>query len=287
MENRWDVPFSDDDRVKYSDFEMGFEACYQVKVTEFDTGGAEIVAANLQPLAWARKKASFGSGVLWPRTAEEQEKSKQKSKEASCRRATKKVRHHVRQLKSLYMFTLSQRENITDVEEFKRRFDLFRRRLSAAAKKHGARFEYLGVPEPQKRGAWHLHMACDSRILFRLMVRIWNAVNGPTEACPQGGGYVHLTSGKGRLRGHKKLAGYMSKYIGKTFESAEHFGAKRYWRSRSLPSPRVSTYLLPPGTQMEDVIKHVCTLGALLHADKKDWSTYLSEDAGVFWYSTD
>lgn len=279
MENRWDIPFSADDRVKHSDFDQ-WEKRFQIKITEFDTGGAEIAAIDLRPLVLAHNRALHGSGQVWPETKEEREQRQERCRQSSCRRAKRKVRHLVRQLSELHMFTLTTRAVISDIEEFKRRFDLFRRAVKAQAKRYARNFDYIAVPELQERGAWHLHMACESRALKGLMIRVWQRLN------PEGA-YVHHRANRGGKRPQKALAAYLSKYVSKTFDNDKEKGAKKYWCSRTLIRPRVSTYLMPPGTTIEQVVRHVLSWGAFAYADKKNWDTWLSENAGIFWYSTD
>lgn len=176
MDNRWDVPLMPDDQVRHSDF-CPTEARYQIKITEFGTGGAEIAGINLQPLVLAHNRALASRGGCWPESPEELEVRHERSKKASCRRATRNVRHLVRQLPELHMFTLTTRAVIADIEEFKRRFDLFRRAVKAQAKRYGRNFDYIAVPELQARGAWHLHIACDTRALKGLMIRVWQRLN--------------------------------------------------------------------------------------------------------------
>lgn len=54
--------------------------------------------------------------------------------------------------------TLTYRENMTDAQRLYRDFDRFRKRLRRHFDKLGYKFEYIAVPEPQERGAWHLHV---------------------------------------------------------------------------------------------------------------------------------
>lgn len=54
--------------------------------------------------------------------------------------------------------TLTFKENITNVNEANKKFDIWRTKFKLECKKLGYDMKYLGVPEFQKRGAVHYHL---------------------------------------------------------------------------------------------------------------------------------
>lgn len=55
--------------------------------------------------------------------------------------------------------TLTYAENMQDAQRLMKDFDVFRKRFNRYCDSHGIeRPEYISVPEPQARGAWHLHI---------------------------------------------------------------------------------------------------------------------------------
>lgn len=72
--------------------------------------------------------------------------------------------------------TLTYAENMTDDERLYRDFKVFYKRLKRKYSDH--KFDYIAVAEPQKRGAWHLHvlLKSDQPTLFidnRLTEKLW------------------------------------------------------------------------------------------------------------------
>jgi len=52
--------------------------------------------------------------------------------------------------------TLTYAENMQDIKQVCRDYEVFYKKLKRKYKDYG--FEYVSVPEPQSRGAWHLHV---------------------------------------------------------------------------------------------------------------------------------
>ena len=102
-----------------------------------------------------------------------------------------------------------------------RDFDVFMKRIRRIL----PHFQYVCVFERQKRGAWHAHMAVQrvqSHYLHRgvlvksydLLRAVWRAVVGE--------GNVDISKARRHSqRNIAKLAGYLSKYLSKTFDDGE------------------------------------------------------------------
>lgn len=98
-------------------------------------------------------------------------------------------------------------------------------------REHLGDWQYVVVPEPQKRGAVHVHAAVRGFQDVRLLRRLWHRAlkdNGI-----EGGGSVHVRAPNGDRR--PKIARYLSKYIGKGFDvDCRTFGTHRYRASEGV-----------------------------------------------------
>jgi hypothetical protein len=99
-------------------------------------------------------------------------------------------------------------------------------RFLQRARRAGLRFQYVAVPEKQKRGAWHFHVAVDVFLPIGNVQAEWFSV---------GGGNVDVKFFEDR-HGSEAAEGcavYLGKYIGKELESSE-FGRQRYRTSQGI-----------------------------------------------------
>jgi hypothetical protein len=155
-------------------------------------------------------------------------------REANIRRAARRAKSKIRQkckaqgLDSL--LTLTYRANQTDRTLCEAHLKAFLRRLRVAI----PGFVYVAFFEPQKRGAWHVHMAVRKLPLklsatngvqvksFNVVRAIWRSVVGEL------GGNIDLGRWKGNARkSAAKCAAYISKYCLKAYADGET-GSKRY-----------------------------------------------------------
>jgi hypothetical protein len=161
------------------------------------------------------------------------------------KRSTQRARTTVRRLakvKSLTtMLTLTYRENMTDRARMARDWDAFVKRV----RRLFPSFEFVCVFEQQKRGAWHAHIAVRKLAAFYvhngslvksydLFRALWRGVVGKDN-----GTCNHGLQNK-RIRGSiSKLAGYLTKYIGKHFDGNEKHANSYSASGRALPGPEV------------------------------------------------
>ncbi len=165
-------------------------------------------------------------------------------REANIRRAARRAKSAIRQrckaqgLDSL--LTLTYKANQTDRALCEAHLKAFLRRLRAAI----PGFAYVAFFEPQKRGAWHVHMAVRKlpRVIsyrgtvtlksFNVVRAIWRSVVG------EFGGNIDAGQWKNNARkSAAKCAAYISKYCLKTYADGE-MGSKRY-RASSVEMPQV------------------------------------------------
>lgn len=160
------------------------------------------------------------------------------NRERSTRRARTKVRRLAKAKALTTLLTLTYRENMVDRDRMQRDLDVFLKRVRRVIPS----FEYICVFERQKRGAWHAHIAVQ-RVLshylakgklvrsYDLLRSMWRGVVGADN------GNVDVSRNKRIARSAARLASYLSKYIGKTFDQAEKHVNAYSASGRALPRP--------------------------------------------------
>lgn len=198
----------------------------------------------------------------------------------SAKRAKQAVRLRCKAIRADRMITLTYRENVTDIDRVKKDWDAFRRRMG----KH-KQFHYVATVEPQKRGAYHIHVAVTGRQVYQLVRSIWQSIVGRDD---QG-----RVMGQANVRdphkfgfgknGRHKLAAYISKYI--TKQADDHaLNAKHYWSSRGIVVPEKNYYQLPYGTEASEAFAYVMQLAA---DHNNDGMVFFGNQAlGVCWVAT-
>lgn len=163
----------------------------------------------------------------------------------SARRASKTVRHRVKAIQADRMLTLTYRANQTDWEQLTRDFKLFVRRMRKAFPS----FEYVAVPERQKRGAWHMHIAIKGRLNAKIVRSVWLSVVRE--------GNIDITNPYKYRRYRHKLAVYLSKYLSKAFLEGDLF-MRRVWSSRGIkiPTPKIWSIPFVDWIQSVNEIRH-------------------------------
>ena len=229
---------------------------FDIRVHNLGNGHAEGLA--LPRYGWsevgmlsarAMADAAMAANHLWqdgewvPTAPSEQELLDRaaRNRERSARRSRTQVRRLIKAKNLNTMLTLTYRENMEDRARMARDFDVFMKRIRRVF----PAFEYVCVFERQKRGAWHAHIAVQrvqSHYLHKgalvksydLLRAVWRAVVGE--------GNVDVSKCMQRSRSLSKLAGYLSKYIGKTF-AEQHEGDSYRASGKALPKPTITRCL--------------------------------------------
>ncbi|VVE58787.1 bacteriophage-related protein [Pandoraea horticolens] len=193
---------------------------------------------------------------------------------AAAKRAKQQVRLRCKAIGADRMITLTYRENMQDKERLKLHFDRLRRRLNRIQN-----FQYVAVPERQKRGAWHLHIAVKGRQNYRVLRAIWISVVGADN------GNVNVRNPFRQRSQQHKLAAYLGKYLVKDF--TEHkMNEKRYWSSRGIviPERHPINHILSDDPVKAIVIAFEAAqeVGASLANCQAFWN----QDLGSFWLAT-
>lgn len=145
----------------------------------------------------------------------EQEKLKKQRMQFSINRTRTEIRRLVNSNPQLNKFlTLTFAENITDLKTANYIFNKFILRMNYKYPD----FEYLAVPEFQKRGAVHYHLLCDIPFVeVAELQEMW------------GQGFVKIN----KIDNVNNVGAYVSKYLGKEMDERS-FGKKKFFRSQSL-----------------------------------------------------
>lgn len=184
---------------------------------------------------------------------EREDPNQREKDEANRKRSARRAKTRVRRLCKAQgcdtLLTLTYKANQRDLQLAKRHFQLFTRRMQRALSPDGGvtpgSFVYVAAFEPQKRGAWHIHVATHAlprelpakngvRVKsFGVVRAIWRSVTAEL------GGNIDQSRRKAwSKRSPARMAGYLSKYIMKAFEEgADH--SKRYLASRCEIPDRV------------------------------------------------
>lgn len=240
---------------------------YWAKLSTFPNGGFEL-AVTLPPSLSHHKtkqpfKGAFGS-VVYPldkrRETEQTEEERAASNLArSVRRSRQKVRHTIKALEADHMLTLTYRENMQDDDKLKVDFKKFVRMMVARFPD----WKYVAVKETQERGALHLHLAVKGRQPLNYLRKCWYIALGGsvTDSGEDTKGAINVRApsrfsgrqGKSARWKVEKLAGYLTKYLGKEFEGADAHHAKRYWHSKTIVKVVVQKFWLG-ATNFRDAI---------------------------------
>jgi hypothetical protein len=132
-------------------------------------------------------------------------------------------------LQLIKFFTLTFKDQTTDIKKANERFNLFTQRMKDRYKE----FEYLSIPEFQKDtdyygnpkpdgGAVHYHLLCNLRYAkSKELEKIWK------------NGFIKIK----RIKEGSNLGAYVCKYLQKEMFDKRMFHKKKYFYSRELKKP--------------------------------------------------
>lgn len=193
---------------------------WRITLRDFGDGLAEIgwsFVASLRP-------GKAGKGESADRSEHENR---------AVRRARSKIRHLILATNADHLLTLTYRENVTDFGRACKDLSKFVRAIKA---KHPS-WVYIAVPEQQKRGAWHWHMAVHGRQDVEFLRATWRHIVG------EGNIDVAPPKGIGKLR-TLALVKYLGKYLAKGFaEGNRELNGRRFRASLRIRVPGVSVTL--------------------------------------------
>lgn len=265
---------------------FGKDANYRVTVRTFPS----MVEVVTRPVNWQLEQArSNNCGLVAPRkktkdldvTREERERKDTENLARSIRRAKQGIRWLIQRMEADHMVTLTYRENMMDIDRLKKDFDQFRRLVVARYPD----WKYVVIREQQDRGSLHMHIAVKGRQNIDYLRYCWYKVlgcMGASGADALGSVNVRAPSkrwgGKGYQWRQDKLAGYLSKYLHKGFDLAEH-SSKRYWSSKRLPQANIQRFWLGSQNVTEMILD---SINIAMLSGMEDWPNfYQSNDQSV------
>ena len=175
------------------------------------------------------------------------------NRERAGRRSKTQVRRKCKMISADCMMTLTYRCLMLDRVQVERDFRAFRQRLERFGQ-----FLYVAVLEEQKRGALHVHIACNqfpawladengARVRsYGLISSIWSRVIG------RGNGNVNFTKPRGNNSAHR-IASYIGKYVSKAI-TGTLAGKKSYWASKGIKMPSPVRLYFPIETDTFDLV---------------------------------
>jgi hypothetical protein len=181
------------------------------------------------------------------------------------------------------MVTLTYRALQADLVACKRHLSLFCKRMMRAI----PGWRYVAAFERQKRGAWHVHIACHAlpAVLQRngVKVKSWNVIRAMWREVTGDDGNIDV-SRRSRLarKSPAKLAAYLSKYMLKDWEQVEP-GTRRFQASATELEP-VSRIEIG-ASNMRDLIDLAFTFGA--DFDCEVVTAWLSRHGDTFFLATE
>lgn len=183
---------------------------------------------------WRNLRKALRAGRLTqadvgPSEWEEFQRRERALREASARRARKRLRLHINTCQLDRMLTLTTREFMNNAATLWRCWDLLRRALIQTRK--GERFDFAAVIEdhPSNPDHRHIHLGVRGYQDANLVRMLWRSVL-KRQGIPSGN--IDVT----RRRSTRRLGQYLAKYVGKGFEQAgqswREKGKRRYSVSR-------------------------------------------------------
>lgn len=192
----------------------------------------------------------------------------------SQRRARTQIRRKCLSLQADRMLTLTFRENLTDIDAALKVFKYFSKLMRW---RYGDRYKYVGVPEYQKRGAVHFHLALSGYFDVVVVRELWRRAIG-------GEGNVDMTSPRRNNKNSwnpKRVANYLAKYVGKN--DSVDFNRKRYFSGGKIEIPAPAFGWVALGLPIISVLVKVIT-GLSRHTPGKAWES--NHHDGLYYLAT-
>ena len=214
-----------------------------VKLSLHQSGDTEGVAIKLAP-----GEVFKGGG----RSRKNETKSEMDASDLkrSQRRARSTVKRKCLSYLPDRMLTLTFKENLTDL---KHAWNIFKSFNSRMKRRYGHRWRYIVVPEFQKRGAVHFHLAIDGYYSVNTVRAIWRKCTGSLS------GNIDITSPRKAANksswNPKRIANYISKYITK-LDSVD-FNARRFASGGDIPEPQTITGYVAPGLSLPYLLQYL------------------------------
>jgi hypothetical protein len=145
--------------------EATFSSCeapsFRQRLNEWHKSGGETSLGEPPP-------PFYGMGGSFP------DKPKETDRERAMRRARQRLRFLIKAINADRMLTLTHRDNIEDFAESRKILAKF----LAMCRREWSAWRFVGVPEPQQRGAWHWHFALPGWVNVHKLRAFWWRAHG-------------------------------------------------------------------------------------------------------------
>ncbi len=185
--------------------------------------GKHVESYNYTKRVWREfeKKENSNKSHKEPKqlTALEEITLQKQKQQYSVNRTRTEIRRLINSNPQITKFmTLTFADNITDLKTANYMFNQFIKRMTYKY----PNFEYLAIPEFQKRGAVHYHLLCKMPFVHFSEIRsIW------------GHGNIDIK----KLQNVDNIGAYVCKYLSKDMFDERTFGKKKFFRSQTLKTP--------------------------------------------------
>lgn len=176
----------------------------------------------------------------------------------SLNRTVHEIYKYSRQCKWSYFITLTFSEEKADRYNFTSCMQVANKWFGNQRARYANDLQYLFVPEQHKDGAWHIHglIAQEDRMIF---ADSGHKFKSKTIYNLSGWKYGFSTATK--VEDTSKVSSYITKYITKDLCQITK-GKKRYYRSRNIPEPIETNFLLENDEKDSSVRMVIDGLGA-------------------------
>lgn len=202
----------------------------------------------------------------------------------SIKRSKRTLREKCFSLDADHMLTLTKRGKFSSVDELWRVFNLFNRLMT---KLYKDRWQYVAVPELHADGeTYHMHCAIHGHFWAGVVRKIWlRSLGGKgNETGTESPGNIDLKAFRKHRAGAaaiRRVAGYISKYVGKGFGPGSH-SRRLYSSSRGLGPAEVQRFFIRDWLGVPQVAtaiqRWLCGLGAAAEGNAFHWSRTRSSD---------
>jgi hypothetical protein len=265
---------------------------YEVSVTPANSTSVINARMGFNPLLDCHRRI---------REPAEQEERDKENRQRAAKRAKQNLRLGVKSLYADHLLTFSYRAAVVDRDVLAAHWKEFLRLYHVRYPD----WVYYAVPEKhdsektskEKRGSYHIHVAVNGRQDIKWLLRCWLlAIGQPRDevaAWLSSGHKLGDTSfgnvdvqgpakrwgGKSKVWKSGKLAGYLTKYIGKEFEDCDKY-AKKYWHSKIAQKPIVERFWLKAKNYHEAIVE---AHALMMQVGADDMSIWNDCRAGVVW----
>lgn len=233
--------------VLYKSHGKGPSDCERINAWLEDSGSDNRVSPS--SMAGSRVKVEYSADPVVPEV-------KESNQDRVKRRARQKLRWHCKCIGADRLLSLTFRENVSDYLQAEKVLTRF---LALCRREWGASFRFVAVPELQKRGAWHFHLALRGFWNINKIRGFWWRALGAKVVWSDSGkpvlrdvtetpGNVDITTPRRRGVARRawdidRLAGYLAKYVGKALAENDLGGKPSYRSTRGL-HPRIDRYIV-------------------------------------------